>query len=425
MRKVFTLLFLMLVSYWGKGQTLTEDFSYTPGSTLTSNGWTATSGTGTNDLVVNTTGLTYPGSPASNVGYSCSFLSTGQDAYKSFAPAISVGSVYASFLLKISSAGASGDYFAGLGTTAFSLRVYAKSTTGGYFLGVSKGSTGTITYESVSSNTLLYGTTYLIVVKYTFNTSTTTDDQVSLWVNPALGSSEGSATLTTTDGTDANAGIAGFFIRQGTAANAPSGVIDGIRADASWNVVPVTLTNFSGVRLHKNSLITWSTASEQNNSGFEIQRSTDGINFDKIGFVKSLSSSGNSSTRLDYSFTDYNPVGLKQYYRLKQIDFDGAYKYSAIVLVTREAPTSFELTRVYPNPTQESVYINAAAHKNMELQLFIYDLGGRVVGRKQVVVQIGNNGFDMPVAHLAPGTYFIKVVNSAQEVVATQKFIKQ
>jgi hypothetical protein len=188
--------------------------------------------------------------------------------------------------------------------------------------------------------------------------------------------------------------------------------------------LPVSLLFISSYKIGKNTEIKWSTGTEENNSGFEIQRSTDGINFDKIGFVKSLSSSGNSSTRLDYSFTDYNPVGLKQYYRLKQIDFDGAYKYSAIVLVTREAPTSFELTRVYPNPTQESVYINAAAHKNMELQLFIYDFGGRVVGKKQVVAQIGNNGFDMPVAHLAPGTYFIKVVNSAQEVVATQKFIK-
>lgn len=209
-----------------------------------------------------------------------------------------------------------------------------------------------------------------------------------------------------------------------------TGGTGGIQGDLTFSIsinnsLPVELTNYSAAMSGKFNSIKWSTASEQNNSGFDIQRSTDGVNFEKIGFVKSLSTSGNSSSRLDYSFTDHNPAGLKQYYRLKQIDFDGAYKYSAIVLVTREAPTSLELTRVYPNPTQESVYINAAAHKNMDLQLFIYDFGGRVIGKKQVVAQIGNNGFDMPVAHLAPGTYFIKVVNSAQEVVATQKFIKQ
>lgn len=209
-----------------------------------------------------------------------------------------------------------------------------------------------------------------------------------------------------------------------------TGGTGGIQGPLTFSVVvntslPVNLLFLRTTSIGKFNVINWSTGTELNNSGFEIQRSTDGSNFDKIGFVKSLSPTGNSSSRLDYSFTDYNPVGLNQYYRLKQIDIDGAHKYSAIVLVTREAPTSLELTRVYPNPTQESVYINAAAHKKMELQLFLYDFGGRVVGKKQVVAQIGNNGFDMPVAHLAPGTYFIKVVNSEQEIVATQKFIKQ
>jgi hypothetical protein len=61
----------------------------------------------------------------------------------------------------------------------------------------------------------------------------------------------------------------------------------------------------------------------------------------------------------------------------------------------------------------------------MELQLLVIDLGGRVVGKKQVSAEIGNNGFDIPVAHLASGTYILKVLNSSQQVVATEKFIKQ
>ena len=141
--------------------------------------------------------------------------------------------------------------------------------------------------------------------------------------------------------------------------------------------------------------------------------------------MKSLSSIGNSSSRLDYTFTDYNPVGLRQYYRLKQTDFDGTSKYSAVVLVTREAPTALQLTYVYPNPSRESLYINTASPTKMELQLLVIDLGGRVVGKKQVSAEIGNNGFDIPVAHLASGTYILKVLNSSQQVVATEKFIKQ
>ena len=96
-----------------------------------------------------------------------------------------------------------------------------------------------------------------------------------------------------------------------------------------------------------------------------------------------------------------------------------------MVLVTREAPTALELTHVYPNPSHESLYINAASPKKMELQLLVIDLSGRVVGKKQVSAEIGNNGFDMPVAHLAPGSYILRVVNPSQQVVATEKFIKQ
>ena len=189
--------------------------------------------------------------------------------------------------------------------------------------------------------------------------------------------------------------------------------------------LPVSFISFHSFKIGKTNNLEWSTGSETNNSGFEIQRSTDAVNFEKIGFVKSLSATGNSSSRLDYTFTDYNPVGLRQYYRLKQTDFDGTSKYSAVVLVTREAPTALQLTHVYPNPSRESLYINTASPTKMELQLLVIDLGGRVVGKKQVSAEIGNNGFDIPVAHLASGTYILKVLNSSQQVVATEKFIKQ
>ena len=194
---------------------------------------------------------------------------------------------------------------------------------------------------------------------------------------------------------------------------------------SSSAALPVNLSKVLVQKTGKINSIIWSTETEDNNSGFEIQRSTDAVNFEKIGFVKSLSATGNSSSRLDYTFTDYNPVGLRQYYRLKQTDFDGTSKYSAVVLVTREAPTALQLTHVYPNPSRESLYINTASPTKMELQLLVIDLGGRVVCKKQVSAEIGNNGFDIPVAHLASGTYILKVLNSSQQVVATEKFIKQ
>jgi hypothetical protein len=192
----------------------------------------------------------------------------------------------------------------------------------------------------------------------------------------------------------------------------------------STATLPVTITTYNAQINGKNNIIYWSTASEQNNSGFNIERSTNGTDFENIGFVKSLSSNGNSSSRLDYSFTDFNPIGLNQYYRLKQTDFDGTRKYSAIVMVRREAPTALTLTKVYPNPANSSIYINASVPTKMDLQFLIIDVAGRVVSTKNVFADVGNNGFDMTVEHLKSGTYFIKAISKEQGVVATEKFIK-
>ncbi len=200
--------------------------------------------------------------------------------------------------------------------------------------------------------------------------------------------------------------------------------LDNFQIIGSATALPVMLSSFNVHKVVKNNVINWSTASEQNNSGFNIERSTNGIDFENIGFVKSLSPSGNSSNRLDYSFTDYNPIGLNQYYRLKQIDFDGTNKYSAIVLVTREAPSDLTITRVYPNPASNSIFFNASAPKKMDLQLLILDVNGRVVSRKNVFTDVGNNGFDMNIENLASGTYFIKAVSKENGIITVEKFLK-
>jgi hypothetical protein len=243
------LLFVLLVieGFVNKinAQVLTEDFSYTSGTSLVSNGYVATSGTGTNDLTVNTSGLTYTGSPSSGVGFDATFTTTGQDAYKAIT-AITSGSIYASFFLNISSAQAAGDYCLGLITgtgisPAFATRVYIRSSGGGFNFGIAKGSQAAA-YEATVRTT---ATTYLVVVKYTYNTVNATDDIINLWVDPALGGTEGAATITTVAGTtDASAtGISGFFIRQGTASNAPAGQVDGIRIGTTWaSVTPLVVT---------------------------------------------------------------------------------------------------------------------------------------------------------------------------------------
>ena len=92
-----------------------------------------------------------------------------------------------------------------------------------------------------------------------------------------------------------------------------------------------TLLNLSGEVNGKANLLYWTTATEKNNMGFEIQRSGDGYNFNKIGFVHTKAASGNSSLKLNYGFSDIGFSTGANYYRLKQTDRDGKFMYSGII----------------------------------------------------------------------------------------------
>ncbi|MGG9970145.1 beta strand repeat-containing protein, partial [Ferruginibacter sp. SUN002] len=221
--------------------TFVEDFSYANGTGLvagTGGVWTATSGTGTNNLTVNGAGLTYDGAVQSGIGLSLPLANNGQDAVRLTGNTVSSGAAYGSFLVKITAAQTNGDYFTGLisGTSTFATRIYAKSTSGGFYFGVGK-TNATAVYETGTARTL--GTTYLVAIKYAYNTVSGTDDIVSLWVNPTLNGLEGTATLTTGSGTTDQAAMTGIMVRQGASADAPTAEIDGFRAGSSWaEVVP-------------------------------------------------------------------------------------------------------------------------------------------------------------------------------------------
>ena len=167
---------------------LAEYFDYTQGTTLVNNGWLAHSGSGTNSITVGETALTYTAYPLSGTGRSVSLVSTGEDVNRVFAD-VTTGSVYASFLVNVTSTQTTGDYFFHLGPagilSAFYGKVFAKkdASTTNFALGVAKNVNASVVYTNFD---YVPGTTYLIVVKYTFNTGTTTDDEVKLWVNPAL-----------------------------------------------------------------------------------------------------------------------------------------------------------------------------------------------------------------------------------------------
>ena len=228
---------MLLTPSAASAQFWTENFSYGTGTTaLTASGnWNAHSGAGTNALTASAASLTYSGHPGSGIGFAVPMTTSGEDANRAFT-SVNSGTVYASFLVKVSAA-STGDYFAGLyvNSSTFATKVYIKSATGGFNFGVTK-NTGAATYESTVRTT---GTTYLIVVSYTFN-GAATDDIVNLWVDPVLGAAQPAATITLGTGITDNTSITGFYLRQGTAASASTQTVDAIIAGNTWaSVTPI------------------------------------------------------------------------------------------------------------------------------------------------------------------------------------------
>jgi trimeric autotransporter adhesin len=237
MKKIKLFIVCAFLTCIGYGQTFLDDFNYKTGTALTENGWNIIFSKSTeNALTVNSTGLTYSGYPSS--GFGVNMTTSGQDVGKFFPP-ISTGSVYMSFLVNVSAAQA-GDNFAGimngpLPSPGVAARAFIKSSGKGFVFGVGKSGITAIPYETTMR---VFGTTYLVVLKYSFNGGSDTDDIVDMWVNPVLGAPETTPQLSMGAGVnDAKVGLTGPCIIQRTAALAPSLQIDGIRTGATWNSV--------------------------------------------------------------------------------------------------------------------------------------------------------------------------------------------
>lgn len=255
MRK-FTLLktmMLAIVLFASSGisaQLLVEDFDYTVGSLLTANGWITHSGAGTNSETVSTSSISYTGYASSGVGAEVALATTGEDVNKGFTSQ-TTGSVYAAFIVNVTSATTTGDYFihfaatTGTNVTTFGARLWAKKdASNNLSFGISKSSTAA--NLSYTGFTYSLGTSYLMVIKYNFVTGAT-NDNCELFINPVIGNPEPVSTLKTLQVDDATAdlpAIQSICLRQGNSSNAPIVKIDGIRVSTIWTeaVTPGTAT---------------------------------------------------------------------------------------------------------------------------------------------------------------------------------------
>lgn len=188
--------------------------------------------------------------------------------------------------------------------------------------------------------------------------------------------------------------------------------------------LPVGITQFTGEQQGSKNVLKWITATEQNNKGFEIQRSVDGSNFSSIGFISSKAVQG-SSASTSYSFDDVKPFANNNHYRLKQIDRDGKETYTNIVMLKGQRPATLQLSRIYPNPASASLNLIVTAPANDKISIVVTDFAGRVVMQKTSAIFAGDNKLSLNVAQLSAGSYMIKAVSENGSETSLSKFMKQ
>ena len=170
---------------------------------------------------------------------------------------------------------------------------------------------------------------------------------------------------------------------------------------------PVELTSFSYKLIDDNVLLNWSTATETNNQGFQVERSKDKSKWSTIGFIKG---SGNSTTTKKYEFLDKSPsIGLS-YYRLVQKDFDGKQKIYSPLEINYLGPLEYSLKQNYPNPFNPSTNIEFTMPKDDHVNLSIYNmLGQKVYELINENMQGGKHKVSFTGDNLPSGIYIAKL----------------
>ncbi len=176
--------------------------------------------------------------------------------------------------------------------------------------------------------------------------------------------------------------------------------------------VSVELVLFLGNLEKKSISLEWITGSETNNQGFYIEKSYDKINWKTIGF---LDGNGTSTSKKKYIFIDNDIISSDQYYRLKQIDFNGNFSYSNVIHIKSEIElNSFKLYQNFPNPFNPETTIKYTIKDIGLVTLKVYDiLGNEVATLVNEVKQPGNYKVPFSAGSLASGVYFYNIITES------------
>lgn len=188
---------------------------------------------------------------------------------------------------------------------------------------------------------------------------------------------------------------------------------------SATGILPVKLVSFSGYPVEGGNKLIWTTESEINNDYFIVQKSSNTKDFFDVGIVDG---NGNSNTANNYSFFDLSPSPKISYYRLKQIDFNGKYEYSELVAVS--ANKQVEVS-IYPNPTADNLFFDITGNDDEVITICYIDVIGNSI-KETISISHGKNTYRTnEFSKLKMGIYFVQMVNENNEIIKSQKIIKQ
>ncbi len=158
--------------------------------------------------------------------------------------------------------------------------------------------------------------------------------------------------------------------------------------------LPVTFSDLSLTAADKGLQVDWSTAFEDNNRGFTVERSIDGSSFIDVAFVAGLDNAQNGG---DYRFLDQGIIENTTYfYRLRQEDYDGSMSYSDVVSGALASGTDFNVGSFVPNPARESTMLSIRLDEAADVSLRLFDASGRQVAERKQQLGAGNNLLTLP-----------------------------
>lgn len=211
----------------------------------------------------------------------------------------------------------------------------------------------------------------------------------------------------------------------GSNANAVTSSSTGNISKINESPMPVKLESFSSNVSGRNINLKWSTSSEENNYGFDIERlplSQADANWSKIAFIKG---NGNKTTSSEYFYTDSKLNSGKYQYRLRQVDYNGNYEYFSLNSTMEVSlPGKFNLSQNYPNPFNPVTKIDFEIPNNSKVSIVLYDMSGKEV--KSLVNSELNAGFytvQLNAENLSSGVYFYRMIanSNGNKVMFTKK----